>query len=70
MTNEEKQAERKARLKATIEAHQAELSKLRQLKRAQKHPLAKLKIELDMSVYQGQLKGYQLWLEQLENPLK
>ncbi|BDS10591.1 hypothetical protein [Aureispira anguillae] len=66
MTKEEK----KATLEAKIEELQAELKKMRKLKRAQKIPLVKLSIDLSMSVCQGQLKGYQHWLEQLENPLE
>lgn len=69
MTKEEKRAERKAVLSAKIKALKTEISKLRKLKRAEKKPLLKLNIELEMAVHQGQLKGYKNWLDQLENPL-
>lgn len=62
-------AEKKAALEAKIKALKTELKKMRKLKRAQKIPLVKLSIEMNMAVHQGQLKGYQHWLEQLENPL-
>lgn len=70
MTKEEKRVERKEALEAKIKELKTELSRLRKLKRAQKIPILKLSIELEMAVHQGQLKGYKHWLDQLENPLE